>query len=527
MQERVGTPEVDDWLAARQAATYEIDHQRGPNPYISQQQDVGYWISQRVNFINDHASHAALLDECYRRAQAAPQHLQHVFDWIYIAQVRPPKPAAPEGGPAVLFPEPEPLPMADWIVGYAEQLSAYHAYVLGKRVERSPWPDVAARVLEHALVTHYTDADQSVLRRITRTCVNGLYRALPTREQQERSLRRETRAALARAYVKSGQAERAQPILEALIAEYGDDLPRSLITLSGQTQSATGQRVIQNRILDAEPEPQDKPRYWYRRARYFEGRQEWDRAEAAYLKAIELTPNRATDDLVHGVGRSQTVGNYENFLDRRKRGDEAAALLWQEFDAVAPTSAYARQMLIDISNLRSVTAPPFNSDQEKIWHWLNLQETWEYLEPTIINSMIKAARTAKHKPKSEPVAILNRALAMASHTHPTRSAAVGKLMFEHKMYSHATVPLQDALARLQNPGEKQMAASRLLRSYFKLGRIEQAQALWPTVRESISPEDAAESLRMMIDDAELHDAQTAAAQWRSDLHNLGKRYEKN
>lgn len=258
-QERVGTPEVDDWLAARQAATYEIDHQRGPNPYISQQQDVGYWISQRVNFINDHASHAALLDECYRRAQAAPQHLQHVFDWIYIAQVRPPKPAAPEGGLAVLFPEPEPLPMADWIVGYAEQLSAYHAYVLGKRVERSPWPDVAARVLEHALATPYTDADQSVLRRITRTCVNGLYRAMPTREQQERSLRRETRAALARAYVKSGQAERAQPILEALIAEYGDDLPRSLITLSGQTQSATGQRVIQNRILDAEPESQDKP----------------------------------------------------------------------------------------------------------------------------------------------------------------------------------------------------------------------------------------------------------------------------
>lgn len=505
-QEKVGLEEVDAWLVECQqnarrlrvvspAAEFEF---RPPSP------EDRYWLATRHGLYRWLEFETQLLAQLESRARDQSNNREAQLDYLWVARHH----------------QPRPRPEAAWVVDHFQNTGAYDAFRLGETVTRWGWPADGAVLLKRSLVTAFNDADEAALR--ARSRLSAVWRAPVPRDELERSLRWETRHALVEAYVKSDQADLAQPIVEALAAESDQDVPPSLAQLAGLTQASTGQRVIETRLLDAEPENKDDPAYWKRRAQYFEGRSEWTEAESAYRLALKKTPlhDSAPQLKPSAYARASAVSNLSFFYKRQQRSTEGRDLVFTELAEVDPAHPYATRLVDQLwhNHRRAITV-----DRKLLWDWLAATDDWRFRGSHVLMLM---ADNGKPEPRREKFAdqrpqVWSQAEALAAGS-PNRSATLGWLMSKHDP-ARALTLLEYAAQNIE-PDERSRVRSHLMSAYESLNDFDRMRELWPETGQRFDSQETSRWLRRVAQAAEDQD-HPSADHWRKLYRNLARQYE--
>lgn len=186
-------------------------------------------------------------------------------------------------------------PALDWLGETVAPKHALDAFVLARTLGDSRYkqPGSAARILERSLTLPITEYDRENMNLV------GLTSMYVHADMVEQLLRTWTKTELAEIYLKLGNSQRAQEIIEDLTGKPDGTLADlAPYRLAGQTQAMSGQRGVEERIVDAEQDRKDSDVYWIGRAEYYVGRGELDEAEGAYAKAIAIEPDaRCVRDL--------------------------------------------------------------------------------------------------------------------------------------------------------------------------------------------------------------------------------------
>jgi hypothetical protein len=158
----------------------------------------------------------------------------------------------------------------------------------------------------------------------------------------EKQLRYWTKRDLAETYKALNQPLAAQPIVEELVNMTGDDFEAGdAHALAGAVQAASGQRVVETKILRDEVSRRTTPEYWMERAQYYSGRDEEELELETYRQALVALPNNPRDVRVASA-RLQLVRQFAFFMgDKESRHQELARMLEREFRSAPPDTDYA------------------------------------------------------------------------------------------------------------------------------------------------------------------------------------------
>lgn len=220
----------------------------------------------------------------------------------------------------------------------------------------------AVSMLEKALELTPTDADRAWVEEQRRRS-SVLRHPTPAWESE---LRHSIRYALLDAYKRAGKAQEAQALMEALMAENGGHVPVGL-QYAGQIQAASGARVVQKKVLDAEATEGDTPEYWRGRGDYFAGRKEWKQAEEAFLKCIEV----AAPEGAGGTTKSWAISFYLNLLQRTDM-PRAYEEFWKRSGDLPPD-----RTLWLLDGFMHWDKNPIRGYDERCWKLLAANERWD------------------------------------------------------------------------------------------------------------------------------------------------------
>ncbi|MBN1488272.1 MAG: hypothetical protein JXA69_00010 [Phycisphaerae bacterium] len=401
-----------------------------------------------------------------------------------------------------------------WLLDVVRPEGAYDAYRLGE-VLAGPWPGMAVTMFERSLTLPLTDADEAAMNRLSAMTWQ--------RKDLERSLRWQTRAALAEAYQKNDQADKAQSLIESLATESSAEVPPGLAALAGRVQATTGARVIERRILEQEEAKADSPEYWTNRARYFVGRGEHEQADEAYRKALALSPLDPDSPRFKDMTfrRSQTLSAYVPYLQRQKGDAVAIALIWNEFDSVSPNSEYARRM---VNEMEWSFRAEVHVDNVRLWVWLAARPTWDHLERSVLHQIAGGAKPQHDGDTDRRDEVWAKAQPLVQDAHPSRAAMLGEVMTRHNANGLAVPLLRDAIARLEDDDAKARATFTLFEAYLNLHDAKNAESLWPQARRRLTGDEIPDWLGRLIDAAETSQDPATAQRLKNARANLDHRF---
>ncbi len=433
-----GTPtaEIDAWLAARERV------------------DANGWSGLRVHFLESRKALAPYVAELAGAMRAMPSDLAAIQRYLH-AQAR-----LDRNGDV------------SWLVETARPRLAVSCQTLGHAL-LPDWPGVAVSYFTRALALPFTDEEAEALPRVHTA-------GAPARRTSEAEFRGSVKHALMRAYLAAGDAAKAQALLLELTAAYPDGLPPAdLSREAGAIQGASGARVIEGRIRDAEVPNETSVAYWATRAEYFVGRNERGDAEAAFLTALSLTgePGREMAPAPAGPGRGQILRGYVSWLARTGRQVEGSALLWREYEAAEPTSPLAEFMLGEILEGRGGAPEPTGPEDERLWRFLEAHAEWD---ATRAGTLLR--RMADSYPDS---AFLDRAEALARGTAASRALVLGTVLCRSGAPQRGLARLEDAAARLRDAGSLATATWELFVTHLGLDDWRSAEARWAEVRARV------------------------------------------
>ncbi|HUT61547.1 MAG TPA: hypothetical protein VNA25_27215 [Phycisphaerae bacterium] len=249
-------------------------------------------------------------------------------------------------------------PSPAWL---AEALRLEHAldnFVLARWFASERDYTAAVHFYDKSLACRVTDYDRQWFNAAS---MSSMY--VPAAEV-ETVLRRWAKAGLAKACFQDRRLDRAQKLVEELTGKKDgtlEDLGPYLF--AGQVQAASGQRVVEGRIKEAEKEQKDSVRYWLNRARYYLGRKEKEQAEQAYQSAMKLPADSF---------RWEVVGDYGVFMEGEKRYKDAERLYRDEIARVGVPSA--EFWLSRLTGLHGKGGVQAGWDEPLVWSWLKAQK---------------------------------------------------------------------------------------------------------------------------------------------------------
>lgn len=174
------------------------------------------------------------------------------------------------------------------------------------------------------------------------------------------------KTALAETYKNIGQADKAQPIAEELVKMDKSDIQTGDTEyLGGAVQAASGERVIEKKILSEQEKRENTSEYWIERANYYRGRKELKLVFDAYLEGIETVSFDANDEqsrrnrssLIWSLARF--ASDFDENAEDLKEGDDLSdeqmlkAKIWletekfleDEFERHKTNTAFAYSLL--------------------------------------------------------------------------------------------------------------------------------------------------------------------------------------
>jgi tetratricopeptide (TPR) repeat protein len=461
--------EIDRWLAARMRANPE------------------YWLRERFRFRTALGTETELLNELAADVRAHPTDLARAERYLdAISTV---------GKKSDL----------DWMGQVCRPRLAYESYKLGHAlIHRSPRAAIA--LLERSLATPFTDQDQKLIDQEIR---HRMAAFMPP-QIVERDLRLWTKTALAQSYKADGQADKAQPLIEELAAASKDGLPHvSWSQFAGEVQAESGARVIEGRIREAEAKSENSSDYWHTRAKYYAGRNEEAQAVEAFEKALELAPFDPSN-VTKLSTRRFILRDYVGYKAGTAGAREALRLLCREFDSIRLDTDYAAWLVHDMRDYDQDDAKFLHADNERLWAHLAARTQWGHYEEKLLWRMIS------NVPAKERDPYWSRAEKLVETADPTRALKLGWIMTRTNESARAIPLLRDAVERLPDGDDKKSATFTLFEAYLDTSDWQGAQALWPLVRQRLTPREIPDWLgRIAAAAAKVGAADDAMQLWRA------------
>lgn len=438
---------VDNWLAEKP---------KGKN---------NFWIKERLAFNVKHNQGDKLIKELSAKVRNNPQDIENAivfldaltyarnnnetWDLSWVAEIIKPKQ-----------------------ITQAESLAS-------KLSQLSQW-STAKVFYQQALDMELTEGEVTQLSRMYQTFISD--------ENVRAGFKVKIREDMSKCLLNLGMKEQAQKMMvEAadISKEYGLSLNA---IFAGQIQAESGQRVIEDRILEEEKLSEDDPKYWQKRADYYRGRNEVIQEEYALKKGLALTTPQIEPEkgVKRSVGlRSFLLNRYASFLKRQNRSEDAVELLLKEISETPANSESAIQavylMAHEFNKLNSV-------DEEVLWTWLEKRTKWEYHEEGLLYQMLKntvpAERAFKRGISENNISEMldknfSRAEKLSFNNDPTRACILGGIEKSLGFPKRSIALLKSAYENAKEKELKEKSAFNLLESYLDTDNWKSAEEIFP------------------------------------------------
>jgi tetratricopeptide (TPR) repeat protein len=322
-----------------------------------------------------------------------------------------------------------------WLAGATRLEYALDNWGLGRMLAAEKEYEGAIRLFDKSLDCPITDYDRQNFNRVS---MSQMW--VPPAEL-EAVLRRWTRGALAEACFHAGKLDRAQKLVEELTGKRDGTLRDcGPFLFAGQTQAASGLRVVEVRIKNAEAERKDSVRYWLNRADYYVGRMEYEQAEQAYLSALSL-PAEAGNS---ADGRWEVVRDYGWFLFDRQRYGEAERVYRTEIGRAGDDPNGSPDFWFNqLARLDGKGDVRFPWDDPLVWRWLE-EENRRSFSQSAQTRMEWAAKKAGETPAGW-AAFERRARALsAAPCAPPLRFCLGTILLRHGLAQEGLRMMADA-----------------------------------------------------------------------------------
>jgi len=358
-------------------------------------------------------------------------------------------------------------PALDWLGKIAEPAHALDAFELA-RMMGDEQIESTIRLLDRSLTLPVTDHDRQWFNK------RSMCAAYFPPDEVETTLRRWTKGRLAWACFVTKKLDRAQKLVEELTGKKDgtlDDL--GPLQFAGQVQAASGQRVVEGRIKQAEELQKDSERYWLARAEYYMGRKENGEAEKAYKRALALEP---------GPDRPSVINDYGDFLIRLGRFPEAEALFRSEFERVVGGESSDPGFWIQhLRNLEGEEGVTFAWNDPLMWQWLALRRRSYFGQQAQWNLAWCWEKADDQRP-----AFWAKAEAMAGETPPASvDYLLARLLAQEGNNAEAAKRMAAAWARWTNNDSpsRHQAGSKLMGLYVDQGNWKEAEKVLLSLRD--------------------------------------------
>jgi tetratricopeptide (TPR) repeat protein len=390
-----------------------------------------------------------------------------------------------------------------WLADVSRPKFAADAFDLGRELQSDRLWAEAIKLFDHSLTRPIADHDREWLRHQCQVLIVDT--------DVEPTIRRWTKADLALCCKESGDLKRAQKLVEELVGPNATLADLSSLQLAGQVQAASGQRVVEKKVLDAEAEDKNSVNYWLARASYYTGRKENDKAEDAFRQALALPPDAA---------RPGAVIEYMRWLQNNKRYSDAEKLLRAEFARLGPNGQRSGLAFYLLGMRKEIS---LSTEDTMIWEHLAGQKAYGWDEQLMLRFIVSETLAAKVDE------VCGRVVKLAGPTDdPHRAICVGQAMAEAKRDAQAVPLLEDAWAR----GNKNYPFDGAVRMLYEI-RLRQGdwQAAekhfrqYHSVRDYLNEVEVADALgRLAVAAATKGDKAAALRLWKErsnrDLANL-------
>ena len=297
--------------------------------------------------------------------------------------------------------------------------------------------------------------------------------ARPPSAITETQLRDWTKMALAESYLALGSADKAQPLLEEVSARNPGGLPSGYGQFAGQTQAASGARVIEKRILKAETEPenQNSPQYWTTRAEYYTGRKEYTQALEDYEKALELTRK---DPSATDFARSIALNNTTHFLFVAYGAERAVQWAYQQLETADPSSDYADGLIGAVLSHQNSTTHYIHPDDPRLWSFIAAQQIWQWGH-TGVGQLLQEMALAT--PAAERAAFWGRVGRLTVDADSSRLFAMGEALWSQHEWELMIPVMQTVIPILPRETEQGLARSELFQAYIETNKWQLAKEM--------------------------------------------------
>lgn len=182
------------------------------------------------------------------------------------------------------------------------------------------------RFLEKSLQLPFNETDKDLIWKYYLSRIS----IPPVIKNYEKQLRFWTKTRLAESYLQTGEAGKAQPIVEELAKlDKSDIVERDVSSLAGAVQSVSGARVVEKKILSEEENRKKSAEYWRERANYYRGRNESLLVLEAYREGLKNILFKSNDTelwqprllLVNELARF-SEGAFGKYAERAKGENE-------------------------------------------------------------------------------------------------------------------------------------------------------------------------------------------------------------
>ena len=344
--------------------------------------------------------------------------------------------------------------------------------------------------------------------------VQALRARLPipiTDQAAHAAIRQDVLTRLVECYRALGEAQCAQDALESLARQSGD-VPQGLALLAGSVQAASGGHVIETRILAAEEEQSDSPRYWMTRASYYTGRAEWSAAEDALRRALELAPRPETDEQTRGAraDRAVVIAAFANFLATQRGVEPAASFVRDEL--TQSSGEYAAAVAHQFLELVLRHGLTIGSDDAAMWTYLRQRPTWESLEERLLYEVARAC------PVDQRSEFWSRLEVLADGADVSRAKTAGWVMTRSGENGRAIPWLRDAVARTADSRERAAAEFTLYEAFRDTANWRGAAEALAAASGHLTPAERVEHLTTLaVKAARAGESERALALWRARL----------
>jgi len=382
-----------------------------------------------------------------------------------------------------------------WLADTLDVRTAGDYFQLGERL-RNYSPQTGTKLLQKSLELPFTDADAKFVDdRITRSLSVG-----PAfKVNLEKQLRYWTKRNLAEIYQWTNQSLAAQPLVEELVSMKGDDiLLQDVHELAGAVQSASGQRVVETKILGDEIARRSTSEYWFERALYYEGREEYGLERESYRQGLVALAAKSDDSQALNE-RYQVVRRFAFFLaevhNEKEDRAELDKVLTSELYSASPETNYAFQIALLITDgnlqLNTVRNSLLAKRPSFLAQLLDARPEWDSEETSVIQGLLNGDGVSSDL-KEKTWTSLQR---LVRNPGSTRAFALALAMTDRAEWQRAIPIWRSYIEHASVEGDKKRAISHLFESYCRTKQWQEAEKFLLAQRDSFwrtLPNDLAE-----------------------------------